>query len=206
MKMYSVVKTTLCNDDGSVTTQVLGISSDKQTANEIMLEEYNAELKNRNLEDNGASDENGDSIPGGYIVTSEAGIYDYADFAFSQLLEIVSFVVSEVEIHEPVIIPPKGEIGSLVPNGKVYIVDYQEAANSKGRFYRLSKKEVLEGTVLSVKNTSDGDFYAEVLVERTLPKGHIRKRTSIKEYKYGESVFLNRNDAYKMLETEGKKV
>lgn len=206
MKMYSVVKTTLCNDDGSVTTQVLGISSDKQTANETMLKEYNAELKSRNLEDNGASDENGESVPGGYIVTNEAGIYDYADFAFSQLLEVVSFVVSEVEIHEPVIIPPKGEIGSLVPNGKVYIVDYQEAANSKGRIYRLSEKEVLEGTVLSVKNTSDGDFYAEVLVEHTLSKGDVQKCTSIKEYKYGESVFLNRNDAEKMLETEGKRV
>ena len=206
MKMYSVVKTTLCNDNGSVTTQVLGISSDKQTANETMLKEYNAELKSRNLEDNGASDENGESVPGGYIVTNEAGIYDYADFAFSQLLEVVSFVVSEVEIHEPVIIPPKGEIGSLVPNGKVYIVDYQEAANSKGRIYRLSEKEVLEGTVLSVKNTSDGDFYAEVLVEHTLSKDDVQKCTSIKEYKYGESVFLNRNDAEKMLETEGKRV
>ena len=200
MKMYSVSKTTLCNDDGSVTTQVLGVSSNKQTANEIMLKEYTAELESRELEDNDASDENGDAVPCGYILTDEAGIYDYADFAFSQLLEVVSFVISKVEIHEPVLVLPKGELGSLSPKGKVYVVDYQEAANSKGRIYRLPQKEILEGTILSVKNTDAGEFYTEVLVEQALSKGTAAKRTFIKEYKYGESAFLNKNEAEKTLE------
>lgn len=100
MKMYSVTKTTLCNDDGSITTQVLGISSDKQTANEIMLKEYKAELENRGLEDNETVDEDGDYIPGGYIVTDEAGIYDEADFAFCEVFKVVSFVVHTMEIPE----------------------------------------------------------------------------------------------------------
>ena len=33
------------------------------------------------LEDNGASDENGNAMPGGYCISDEASIYDYADYA-----------------------------------------------------------------------------------------------------------------------------
>lgn len=38
------------------------------------------------LEDNGASDENGNAMPGGYCISDEASIYDYADYANCQLL------------------------------------------------------------------------------------------------------------------------
>ena len=62
-----------------------------------MFRAYYEELLKRGLENNGTSDEEGNSVPNGYIHSTEAGIYDFVDFANGQLLEGVQFVVQRIK-------------------------------------------------------------------------------------------------------------
>lgn len=64
-----------------------------------MKKRYHEALEVRELEDNDACDtDTCEAIPGGYSTNEEAGIYVYADFAFGQLLEIVSYTIKRIEI------------------------------------------------------------------------------------------------------------
>ncbi len=78
---------------------VIAVSPKKEIAVRRMRERYEEELSSLNLTDNDAHDENDESCPGGYFTEDEAGIYDYASFAFDQLLEIVSFTVCEQKVE-----------------------------------------------------------------------------------------------------------
>lgn len=207
MKMYSVTKTTLGGREGALATQLLSMHLNKASATKAMREVYDSELQQRNMEDNGASDECGESAPGGYFTCDEAGIYDFADFAFGQLLEVVSLVVHEVKIPQPdlagvekgeilpCLILPKGELGTLAPENKIYIVDYQKALNSKGRVYSLTSKDVFVGTILSISYTSQNEFWVEVMAEHILANNGMQQYTCVGEYKLGENAFLNKADA-----------
>ena len=55
------------------------------------------ELKSRGLDDNGGSNEDGESCPGGYIIGDEAQIFDYAQYTpYEQLLPAVLFGVHRI--------------------------------------------------------------------------------------------------------------
>lgn len=223
MKMYAVTQVVLSGEDGTISMQsILGVENKKKAATALMRQAYDAELKQRELEDNSAVGENDEAVPGGYFTDEEAGIYDYVDFAFGQLLEVVSFVVSEIEVpmrdirtekdvhkkanlrgQRPVLILPVGSKTSLEPGKEVYAVDYQQALNSKGRLYTLSDKEVFKATVLSVKYTDEDEFFVEVLAERAFAKGGIGSHSCINEYKLGVDVFLDENEAKKSLAGKG---
>lgn len=223
MKMYAVTQVVLSGEDGTISTQsILGLKNRKKAATDLMRQVYNDELKQRKLEDNNAVGENDEAIPGGYFTDEEAGIYDYVEFAFGQLLEVVSFVVSEVEVplrdirtekdvhkkasmrgQRPVLILPMGNKTSLEPGKEVYAVDYQQALNSKGRLYTLSDKEVFKATVLSVKYTDEDEFFVEVLAERGFAKGGIGSRSCISEYKLGVDAFLDENEARNSIAGKG---
>lgn len=223
MKMYAVTQVVLSGEDGTISTQsILGLKNRKKAATDLMRQVYNDELKQRKLEDNNAVGENDEAIPGGYFTDEEAGIYDYVEFAFDQLLEVVSFVVSEVEVplrdirtekdvhkkmnlrdQRPVLLLPMGNKTSLEPGKEVYAVDYQQALNSKGRLYTLSDKEVFKATVLSVKYTGEDEFFVEVLAERGFAKGGIGSRSCISEYKLGVDAFLDENEARNSIAGKG---
>lgn len=223
MKMYAVTQVVLSGEDGTISTQsILGLKNRKKAATDLMRQVYNDELKQRKLEDNNAVGENDEAIPGGYFTDEEAGIYDYVEFAFDQLLEVVSFVVSEVEVplrdirtekdvhkkmnlrdQRPVLILPMGNKTSLEPGKEVYAVDYRQALNNKGRLYTLSDKEVFKATVLSVKYTDEDEFFVEVLAERGFAKGGIGSRSCISEYKLGVDAFLDENEARNSIAGKG---
>lgn len=223
MKMYAVTQVVLSGEDGTISTQsILGLKNRKKAATDLMRQVYNDELKQRKLEDNNAVGENDEAIPGGYFTDEEAGIYDYVEFAFGQLLEVVSFVVSEVEVplrdirtekdvhkkmnlrdQRPVLILPMGNKTSLEPGKEVYAVDYRQALNNKGRLYTLSDKEVFKATVLSVKYTDEDEFFVEVLAERGFAKGGIGSRSCISEYKLGVDAFLDENEARNSIAGKG---
>lgn len=63
----------------------------KEAASTALRARYEDFLKSMKLEDNGASDENGNAMPGGYCISDEASIYDYADYANCQLLPMSPF-------------------------------------------------------------------------------------------------------------------
>lgn len=66
-------------------------------AYDAMREDYLNELKSRGLEDNGSSNDDGESCPGGYIISDEAQIYDFAQYTpYEQLLPAVLFGVHRI--------------------------------------------------------------------------------------------------------------
>lgn len=223
MKMYAVTQVVLSGEDGTISMQsILGVESKKKAATAVMRQAYDYELKQRKLEDNNAVGESDEAVPGGYFTDEEAGIYDYVDFAFGQLLEVVSFVVSEIEVplrdiqtekdlhkkmslrgQRPVLLLPMGNNTSLEPGKEVYAVDHKQALNSNGRLYSLSEKEVLKATILSVKYTDENEFFVEVLAERALSKGGTGCHGCIKEYKLGVDAFLSEHEAKKSLDGKG---
>lgn len=222
MKMFSVISTELCGRDGSISSRVIGVFPKKKGAADAMRATYFQQLKERNLEDNGASDTTGEATAGGYYTNDEAGIYDYVDFAFGQLLEVANFVISEIEVplrdirtekdvhkkvrlrgQRPVLLLPMSNKTSLEPGKEVYAVDYQQALNSKGRLYTLDDKEVFKATVLSVKYTDEDEFFVEILADRAIAKGGVGRHGCIKEYKLGVDVFLSEHEAKKSMVGKG---
>lgn len=97
--MHTVLVATLDGETGNIFVENLGLFANKQSAKAEMFRVYHEELLKRGLENNGTSDEEGSSIPGGYIHSTEAGIYDFVDFANGQLLEVVQFVVLQIRPH-----------------------------------------------------------------------------------------------------------
>lgn len=94
--MFVVAKSVVDRKDGTLTMVVLpsGYKTNEE-AHDAMACELNAELEVRGLENNYTCGEDGSSVPGGYIVSSEAGIYDYADFANGKLMQLVLLAVYE---------------------------------------------------------------------------------------------------------------
>ena len=222
MKMFSVISTELCGRDGSISSRVIGVFPKKKGAADAMQATYFQQLKERSLEDNGASDTAGEATAGGYYTNDEAGIYDYVDFAFGQLLEVANFVISEIEVplrnirtekdshkkvslrgQRPVLLLPVSNKKTLEPGKQVYVVDYKQALNRNGRLYTLSEKEVFKATILSVKYTDEDEFFVEVLTERAIANGGVGRHGCIQEYKLGVNVFLSEHEAKKSLAGKG---
>lgn len=68
----------------------------KEDAQEEMRKLYEEELKDCNLQDNGASDDEENSCPGGYCLEGEAAIYDFCRYADYQLLDVAVYAVTEM--------------------------------------------------------------------------------------------------------------
>lgn len=95
--MFIITKT-FTDDEGHLYTKVNPKQySTPKEAYDAMREDYLNELKSRGLDDNGGSNEDGESCPGGYIISDEASIYDYADYANCQLLPIVVITTKEIQ-------------------------------------------------------------------------------------------------------------
>ena len=103
VSLYIINVTEISPRDGTITVNTAyGPYTTYEAAIEGMRKRYEAALKARDLEDNGACDENEEAIPGGYFTDEEAGIYVYADFAFGQLLEVVSMTIKGINIRPDV--------------------------------------------------------------------------------------------------------
>lgn len=78
--MFIITKT-FTDDEGHLFTKVNPKQySTPGEAYDAMREDYLNELKSRGLEDNGSSNDDGESCPGGYIISDEAQIYDFAQY------------------------------------------------------------------------------------------------------------------------------
>ena len=90
--MFIITKT-FTDDEGHLFTKVNPKQySTPGEAYDAMREDYLNELKSRGLEDNGGSNEDGESCPGGYIISDEAQIYT----PYEQLLPAVLFGVHRI--------------------------------------------------------------------------------------------------------------
>lgn len=100
VSLYVVCVTELDPRSGAIVVNTAyGPYKDYDDAVKAMRKRYDEALRVRDLEDNNACDENDESIPGGYFDDEGAGIYVYADFAFGQLLEVVSYTIKETCIR-----------------------------------------------------------------------------------------------------------
>ena len=96
--MYVVCETRIDPKTGIIALNTAhGLFLCPEAAKATMSSLNNEALKTMGLEDNNACDKNGESTSGGYLSDREAGVYDYADFAFGQLLELVNFTVLELK-------------------------------------------------------------------------------------------------------------
>lgn len=95
--MFIVTKSFI-TDDGSLCMQVNPKQySTPGEAYDAMREDYLNELTSRGLKNNGGSNEDGESCPGGYIIGDEAQIFDYAQYTpYEQLLPAVLFGVHRI--------------------------------------------------------------------------------------------------------------
>lgn len=95
--MFIVTKSFI-TDNGSLCMQVNPKQySTPGEAYNAMHEDYLNELTSRGLKNNGSSNEDGESCPGGYIIGDEAQIFDYAQYTpYEQLLPAVLFGVHRI--------------------------------------------------------------------------------------------------------------
>lgn len=95
--MFIITKT-FTDDEGHLFTKVNPKQySTPGEAYGAMREDYLNELKSRGLEDNDSSNDDGESCPGGYIISDEAQIYDFAQYTpYEQLLPAVLFGVHRI--------------------------------------------------------------------------------------------------------------
>lgn len=94
--MFIVAKS-FTDEDGHLYMQVNpNTFSTQEEAHAAMREDYLNELKSRGLENNGASNKEGESCPGGYIISDEAQIYDIEEYASEQLLPVVLFGIYQI--------------------------------------------------------------------------------------------------------------
>lgn len=95
--MFIITKA-FTDDDGHLFTKVNPKQySTPEEAYDAMREDYLNELKSRGLEDNGGSNDDGESCPGGYIISDEAQIYDFAQYTpYEQLLPAILFGVHRI--------------------------------------------------------------------------------------------------------------
>lgn len=96
--MYILNKTCINPENGAIETQVsLTLSPSLEICQRAMRNDFEKTLAELGLTENNTCDENDESVPGGYISDVEAGIYCFAEFANDQLLELVSYAISELE-------------------------------------------------------------------------------------------------------------
>ena len=158
MQIFSVLITEIDKENGSISQMTVeSTHRTKEEAYEAMHTIYLEELKKRGLEDNSVSDEEGNSVPGGYCSSDEAGIYEIADYALGQLLECFSCVIQPIEV----------DIHPVNIGDHVYVVAPKLKTNTLGRTYRTHEYEVFKGEVWSVKYDSDDAVFVEVFAERT---------------------------------------
>jgi hypothetical protein len=95
--MFIITKT-FTDDEGHLYTKVNSKQySTPGEAYNAMHEDYLNELTSRGLKNNGSSNEDGESCPGGYIIGDEAQIFDYAQYTpYEQLLPAVLFGVHRI--------------------------------------------------------------------------------------------------------------
>lgn len=95
--MFIITKT-FTDDEGHLYTKVNSKQySTPGEAYNAMHEDYLNELTSRGLKNNGGSNEDGESCPGGYIISDEAQIFDYAQYTpYEQLLPAVLFGVHQI--------------------------------------------------------------------------------------------------------------
>lgn len=85
--MFIITKT-FTDDEGHLFTKVNPKQySTPGEAYDAMREDYLNELKSRGLEDNGSSNDDGESCPGGYIISDEAQIYDFAQYTPYEIVD-----------------------------------------------------------------------------------------------------------------------
>lgn len=75
---------------------------------------FEEKLKEYGLEENDACNEKGESIPGGCFCDDEAMIYEMAPYACNCLVEVASFIVSEVELVDAAQEKDSGQEGRFV--------------------------------------------------------------------------------------------
>ena len=96
--MYILNKTCINPENGAIETQVsLKLSPSLEICQRAMRNDFEKTLAELGLTENNTCDENDESVPGGYLSENEAGIYCFAEFANDQLLELVSYAISELE-------------------------------------------------------------------------------------------------------------
>ena len=92
--MYILCETRIYRETGAIAVNTAhGPYPEFRQAREAMEELYRNCLEEYRLDDNDTCDEDDEAIPGGHISDTEAGIYDYMDFAMGQLLEFVSLTI-----------------------------------------------------------------------------------------------------------------
>lgn len=96
MRLFIVCNSSLDPKSGEQRHQTLCCTWSFKKAQKVMAGAYQKELAVRNLPDE-CSDAMGEAIPGGYLCNDEAGIYEYADFAFGQLLLTELFCISVLD-------------------------------------------------------------------------------------------------------------
>lgn len=97
--MYLVLKSDRCSNTGDIGHTVVNRTAftSKEAARTAMLKEYSDELACRHLDDNGTSDEDGNSLPGGLQSGDECGIYDYCGHANGQLMLVCLITIQEIK-------------------------------------------------------------------------------------------------------------
>lgn len=96
IKQYIVCMTEIDPSNGIIiATTCMDPQKNKADAVNMMHQAYLEALKERELEDNDACDENDNSVPGGCFTEEEATVWGEAEFAFGQLLPIVQFCLVE---------------------------------------------------------------------------------------------------------------
>ena len=189
-KVYNVVGATMDGKNGAICPVLHGVSRSLRDAQDVMRKVYKNALRERGLEDNGTSDEDGNAIPGGYYTDREAGIYDYAEFANDQLLEMETFVIVEGVLQ--------GDGLSQVPNVigcDVYVVGRKLAKNSLGRVYEKKELEIFEASVYGIALNADNDFVLAVTEDRMLDGEERSHFGRCAEYVYGKEAFLTLREA-----------
>ncbi len=97
--MYLVLKSDRCSNTGDIGHTIVNRTAftSKEAARTAMLKEYQNELACRHLDDNGTSDEDGNSLPGGYQSMDECGICDYCGHANGQLMLVCLITIQEIK-------------------------------------------------------------------------------------------------------------
>lgn len=210
MKLYSVEKVSVDEYKFSAPSSIetLGIRHLFKDAYELMLSDYQKELDKRQLEDNDAVNvATGENIPGGALFETYAYILDTWKWQSTiaephiAVLYKINPVIVEVPGMEDIntsragnyLVLPTGELGTLEPGGKVYVIDDSRDTNAAGRIYRQKQKCLLWGDIISVKYEAPNNFLVEVSLAQGIGDMFDERLYSyIDTFKYGETAFLDK--------------
>lgn len=153
--MFIITKT-FTDDEGHLFTKVNPKQySTPGEAYDAMREDYLNELKSRGLEDNGSSNDDGESCPGGYIISDEAQIYDFAQYTpYEQLLR------EDIRRYDI----------------KTAVIRTKEEMHE---FYRTQPDEMILAALVEVDDKVSGKHYCSI---RVWCSGHEIKTQSMGSY------------------------